>query len=1038
MTDVPAYFDAVRSRAAKRWDQLEQDPVLAGPWHQLFKQVQSPRHVVSELLQNADDAGATKSSVDIADGDFVFTHDGEDFTEEHFTSLCRFGYSNKRALHTIGFRGVGFKSTFSIGDKVRLNTPSLSVAFCHERFTEPVWQVRNGTPGAYTEIRVTIRDDHRLRELEKNLADWTRSPSSLLFFKSIRCLTVRGQEIRWQAAAPGPVGGSQWMALSSDPERQFLLVPSDPEDFPDEALEEIRQERMVALDEEGSFPPCKIEIVLGMEGRLFVILPTGVKTKLPFACNAPFIQDPARVKIKDPEISPTNRWLLERAGKLAARAMIEWLNRSDSDIKLRCQAYALLPDVDRDDHSIEGSCGRLVEDACENVLKDQAYLLTENGALEREKCCIAVPGILLDIWSPDQVKRIFGDGGLPILSRHIQSGYRRKLANWNCFNEVDKESILDSLKLKHLPKPESWAQLLRLWTYVADDVVGYHYSRNHKNIRIVPVQGKDVLFSTSEVVRLGEKKLLQSQEDWQFLSDYLIVLNQNWSRYLAEQRRRAEQETIEGLGREVEAAYKVLDALGLSQASDASQVVQQVADKFFRKDNCDIEDCIRLAQLAAALGASVSDGFQFVTRDGYRRPVSHPIVYDVHNDLDVFVPDQWYKEHVLHEDYRVLLSCAEEDWRQWIDSGRSGLMTFVPLIKVQSRKWWRREVVEFLHERGLAGDPDWPYQRDDFTIEDWDFDEDHWHFWHESAKNDTKLWGSLFTRILAQSKDYWAKSLSAKVWQNGNKYRKLVTNKDLLPAWMTKFRALPCLQDTRGYYRQPAELLCRTPGTEPLLDVEPFVRAELDIEANRQLLIMLGVRDTPTGPDRLLDRLQSLATVETPPVYEVEKWCNRLDQILTKCSTDEFQQIKDTFTHQKLILTAESEWVSAPEVFLNADDEDAPGAAVVHPAIRNLSLWHKVGVAGRPTGDLSLKWLAKSLRTKSFRRMNCAEFALSCPLCRADLDGMSALAQPGWRMGPRRTAGLQAHHADPHPLGQPVSTRQTENRRPSKTDRGNV
>lgn len=63
MTNAPAYLEKVREHAAKQWDQLEQDPVLAGPWHQLFKQVQSPRHVVSELLQNVDDAGATKASV---------------------------------------------------------------------------------------------------------------------------------------------------------------------------------------------------------------------------------------------------------------------------------------------------------------------------------------------------------------------------------------------------------------------------------------------------------------------------------------------------------------------------------------------------------------------------------------------------------------------------------------------------------------------------------------------------------------------------------------------------------------------------------------------------------------------------------------------------------------------------------------------------------------------------------------------------------------------------------------------------------------
>ena len=59
MSRKPDYFESIRQKAAGRWVQLEQDPELAGPWHQLFKQVQSPRHVVSELLQNADDARTT-------------------------------------------------------------------------------------------------------------------------------------------------------------------------------------------------------------------------------------------------------------------------------------------------------------------------------------------------------------------------------------------------------------------------------------------------------------------------------------------------------------------------------------------------------------------------------------------------------------------------------------------------------------------------------------------------------------------------------------------------------------------------------------------------------------------------------------------------------------------------------------------------------------------------------------------------------------------------------------------------------------------
>src|SRR6201998_1813725 len=126
---VPEYFSRIKDGASRRWNQLEADPELAGPWRQLFKQVQSPRHVLSELLQNADDAAATKALVRFEDDVFVFEHNGDDFTDEHFASLCRFGYSNKSNLHTIGFRGIGFKSTFSLGDAVELYTPSLAVRF---------------------------------------------------------------------------------------------------------------------------------------------------------------------------------------------------------------------------------------------------------------------------------------------------------------------------------------------------------------------------------------------------------------------------------------------------------------------------------------------------------------------------------------------------------------------------------------------------------------------------------------------------------------------------------------------------------------------------------------------------------------------------------------------------------------------------------------------------------------------------------------------------------------------------------------------
>ena len=307
----PEYFTRIRSNAAKLWDQLERQPELAGPWRQLFIQVQSPRHVLSELLQNADDAGATEATVEIDDDEFTFSHNGEDFSEEQFASLCRFGFSNKRTLHTIGFRGVGFKSTFSLGSAVRLVTPTLSVAFHQKRFTEPIWMESPGTLDGRTEIRVDIQNELVQQELGKNLREWGDSPASLLFFTNIRCLRLQDQEIRWESQGPGPIEGSEWMSVSNTPANRYMIIRSSEEAFPEDALNEIKNERMTP-DDDTTFPPCRVEIVLGMEGRLFVVLPTGVLTQLPFAWQRSLFPRPGSNEDKGPGFV-SYQWLAPEA-----------------------------------------------------------------------------------------------------------------------------------------------------------------------------------------------------------------------------------------------------------------------------------------------------------------------------------------------------------------------------------------------------------------------------------------------------------------------------------------------------------------------------------------------------------------------------------------------------------------------------------------------------------------------------------------------------------------------------------------------------
>ena len=153
----------------------------------------------------------------------------------------------------------------------------------------------------------------------------------------------------------------------------------------------------------------------------------------------------------------------------------------------------------------------------------------------------------------------------------VSGADREKLVQWGVVERVGKDHVLAALQSKHLPRPETWRRLLKLWAYVAPDVTGWRMTANRSKLRILPAQGKNVLYSAGEVVRLGEKRLLQSEEDWEFLSAHLLVLNQNWTRFITEQRRSTEGAEDAELDQEVRAAQAVLKALGLEEVQRRQQ-----------------------------------------------------------------------------------------------------------------------------------------------------------------------------------------------------------------------------------------------------------------------------------------------------------------------------------------------------------------------------------------------------------------------------------------------------------------------------------
>lgn len=958
MKTPPAYFEPARMEAAHQWRQLEENPKLAGPWRLLFKQVCQPRHVLSELLQNADDAGATTASASVADGAFLFEHNGADFRAGDFASLCMFCHSNKRALHTIGFRGIGFKSTFSLGDSVELRTPTLGVRFRAERFTEPEW-LGDPVEDSRTTIRIPLKSPALLSLVEQDFDRWLASPLSLLFLRNVRRVEIGGRVIEWQNQGHGPVPGSEWLSLGQGRAASLLSVRSQSQAFPREALEEIKEERGLADTELEGFPACQVEVVLGAEGSLFAVLPTGVATGLPFACNAPFMQDPARHGIKDPRVSPVNRWLLERLGELAGSALVTWLSNAALDEQRRADCYGLLPDVNARGKSLGDLCGQIVQGAALGVLRDKPLLLADGGDVHNAEECVALPPELLDAWPAGEAAQNLGEGGQVALSRYVAARDREKLARHRMLHVVGMADILYALQCRYLPRPATWPQMAVLWAFLAPQIVGYDrpYTGRVDQLRIVPVRGESTLQSARDAVRVGEKKELSAEEDWEFLSHQLQVVEPGWLRYLGSPKRAGdkEKEASPEVSR-LEAARAVLLELELDHATDIDDVLERAASRLLEQASVGPSDWVRLAHIAARLGVSAGPSFQFVSRDGARH--GRGCVLSDDNGLEDLVPTGLRDSLLLHPAYtKRSTSCSREEWRQWASSGRAGLLTFLPLEEVRTDVYGKTKLEAEARRRGHAGELLYHGVGRHFAIEDWDFDDAVWSLWEGLAAEDNRIWERVLRGILAQREDQWARGKSARFLQQGTRRDAVVSTDPVAPRWVMRLRGLPCLPDTHGALHVPQDLLRLTAETEAFADVEPFVHRSLDTEASRTLLDLLGVGTQPAGPERLLVRLRALAGSADVPAGEVEKWYRRLDLLAASCPTKDVSAIRRAFAEERLILTEHSGWTTAGGVFLSADENAAPDAPLIRAGVRDLALWARVGVAQQPTADLAIAWL---------------------------------------------------------------------------------
>ena len=288
-------------------------------------------HFTYELLQNAEDAGASKVQFDLNTDRLEFEHNGDRlFDIEDITAITSIGVSTKRDKPTsIGKFGIGFKAVFAytatpeiesgpfhfrIRDMVVPDTAGLargSLGDKRTRFVFPFDNSEKSSEKARAEIET------KLRQLNEN---------TLLFLSNIRRIEYRLSD---------STTGSLERRESKNDESQIEIAVTRPGNIVPDSTHYLRFQREVDVRDEdtGELKRCQIALAFGLDksedggwkimplnpGQVSIYFPAVKETsKLRFHLHAPFASTVARDSVRD---CPANDDLRDHLAELIAKSM---------------------------------------------------------------------------------------------------------------------------------------------------------------------------------------------------------------------------------------------------------------------------------------------------------------------------------------------------------------------------------------------------------------------------------------------------------------------------------------------------------------------------------------------------------------------------------------------------------------------------------------------------------------------------------------------------------------------------------------------
>ena len=303
----------ITSRRLKRYN----DQVADGDNYEgvLVGIYEKPTHFVYELLQNADDALATKVQFELYSDKLVFYHNGsKDFTLKDIISITGVGNSTKKDGRPIGKFGVGFKSVFAITDTPLIYNRAYNFKIEHlsipyeidpddlNGFTTKTVLPFNSGKSKYTKEELVNKISDELGELDC---------ATIMFLRNISEIFINDN------------GNKSEIVLNREQLENYELV----QDLGNDKSYYLFKDKESNIS--FSFSVVDSRIIPINDVYLYSFLPTRIRSELPFYVDAPFDLATTRESIEFD--SKENKQILDKIAAFFKQVLINLRNENYVD-----------------------------------------------------------------------------------------------------------------------------------------------------------------------------------------------------------------------------------------------------------------------------------------------------------------------------------------------------------------------------------------------------------------------------------------------------------------------------------------------------------------------------------------------------------------------------------------------------------------------------------------------------------------------------------------------------------------------------------